>query len=432
LITAVEAAFLESNPQRLVDAGRRASTLPTPDDSAGALCIQVADGLGSFVAGNFERGGPLLRAAVDTASGSDDPRRLVYGGFAAMQLGEDAIARSLYRRAAAAARERGEIVTLTQALQVLCTNEMLTGRYTPALADASEALALARDTGQANIACACLSLTAWIDAMQGRVEDCRTHAAEALDEAVARGLLPQASFARWALGLLELSAGRGDEALARLEQIEHPVVALLGSGDFVEAAVRAGSLETARTRLAALEALARNVQAPWALPIAARCRGLLEAEPEAERHFEEALSLHQEADRPVDLARTQLLYGEYLRRARRRTEARSQLRNAHEAFERLGAGTWAERAHRELRTTGEVVRKRDPSTLGDLTPQELQIARFVAEGATNKEVAAQLFLSKRTIDYHLRKIFTKLDITSRSDLVRLGAGEGLESLSLHA
>jgi DNA-binding CsgD family transcriptional regulator len=149
---------------------------------------------------------------------------------------------------------------------------------------------------------------------------------------------------------------------------------------------------------------------------------MLAADASAEEHFTTALALHREVDRPFDLARTQLLYGEYLRRTRRRADARGQLRAAADAFERLGARPWAERAHRELRATGEVARKRDPSTLGDLTPQELQIARFVADGATNKEVAAQLFLSKRTIDYHLRKIFTKLDITSRSDLVRLGLG----------
>jgi DNA-binding CsgD family transcriptional regulator len=432
LITAVEAAFLESDPERLIDVGRRVSVLPSPEDSASALCIEVAAGLGSLVTGDFERGGPRLRAAVATAELSEQPRQLIYGGFAAMQLGNDGTAYALYRRAVAGARELGEIATLPHALQALSTIEMFTGRYAAALADAAEALDLARETGQANIARGLLGITAWLEAVQGHEQDCRARAGEALDETAARRLLPPGSFARWALGLLELGAGRGEEAVAQLEQIEHRVVALLASGDFVEAAVRAGDVESARVRLTALEALALNVRAPWALAVTARCRGLLDPGPNAERHFEEALAFHQESDRPLDLARTELLYGEYLRRVRRRTEARSRLRNAHEAFERLGATAWTERAHRELRTTGEIVRKRDPSTLGDLTPQELQIARFVADGATNKEVAAQLFLSKRTIDYHLRKIFTKLDITSRSELVRLGASEGLESLSLHA
>src|SRR5262249_4401563 len=127
--------------------------------------------------------------------------------------------------------------------------------------------------------------------------------------------------------------------------------------------------------------------------------------------------------RPFDCARSQLLYGEFLRRERRRTDAREQLRAALEIFEQLRAETWAERARVELRATGETARKRDPSTIGDLTPQELQIARLVGEGNSNKEVAAQLFLSPRTVEYHLRKVFVKLGITSRAELIRHGLGE---------
>ena len=144
---------------------------------------------------------------------------------------------------------------------------------------------------------------------------------------------------------------------------------------------------------------------------------------EAEREFERALSLHAEADRAFDRARTALLYGEFLRRERRRIDARAQLRAALEVFEQLGAAAWAHRAHVELRASGESARKRDPSTIHELTPQELQIARFVAEGLSNKEVAAQLFLSPRTIEYHLRHVFTKLGITSRTQLARLPLGD---------
>jgi DNA-binding CsgD family transcriptional regulator len=429
LVTAIEAAFVESDPERLIDAGRRASALPASGDPGNELCSRVASGLSSMLTGDFERGRPLLQEAVVAARSTQDPRQLLFGGFAAMQLGDDATARTLYRQAVAATRELGQLAMLAPALQVLCAVEMLTGRYASTLADASEGLSLARETGQPNVACALLGITAWVEAIQGREHESRAHAAETLEVALTRRLLPPASFAHWALGLIELGAGRGEEALARLAQIQHPLAVLFSSGDYVEAAVRAGDLEAARSRLALLETLARDVGAPWALAAAARCRGLLDSGPDAERHFTEALTLLEAVDRPLERARTELLYGEYLRRVRRRTEARARLRSAYEAFERLGALGWAERAHRELRTTGEIVRKRDPSALGDLTPQELQIARFVAGGATNKEVAAQLFLSKRTIDYHLRKIFAKLDITSRSDLVRLAAGDGLESAS---
>ena len=134
-------------------------------------------------------------------------------------------------------------------------------------------------------------------------------------------------------------------------------------------------------------------------------------------HFEAALRQHE--GRPFDLARTELVYGEALRRARRRGEARAHLRNAQETFRRLGATPWADRAGVELRATGETARKRDPSTLIQLTPQELQIVSLVSEGGTNREIGAQLFLSRRTIDYHLRNVFVKLGVSSRAELIRL-------------
>jgi DNA-binding CsgD family transcriptional regulator len=148
----------------------------------------------------------------------------------------------------------------------------------------------------------------------------------------------------------------------------------------------------------------------------ARCQALLGKRP-PEEAFGEAIE-HAPAVPPFQRARTELLYGEWLRRERRRTDARTHLRAAAEAFRGLGAVPWAERAEAELRATGETVRKRDVSAVGQLTPQELQIAGLVTEGLTNKEIAAQLFLSPRTVDYHLRKVFTKLGIASRTELAR--------------
>ena len=133
---------------------------------------------------------------------------------------------------------------------------------------------------------------------------------------------------------------------------------------------------------------------------------------------------HAETTRPFDLGRIRLLYGQHLRRAGRRLDARTQLRSAVEAFEGLDAVVWAERARTELRASGETARKRDPSTLLQLTPQELQVARMVAEGMSNKDVAGQLFLSPRTIDAHLRNVFSKLGVTSRTQLARLPLDEG--------
>lgn len=194
---------------------------------------------------------------------------------------------------------------------------------------------------------------------------------------------------------------------------------LIATPDLVEAAVRADRPELARSGLARLEAVAAHARAASLAPILARCRALLESGTEAERQFEEALRLHAASPQPFAHARTQLLFGELLRRHRRRRDAREHLRAALGTFERLGAASWAERARGELRATGETARRRDPSTLDQLTPQELQVARFVARGATNKEVAGQLFLSPRTIDYHLRKVFAKLAVGSRMELARM-------------
>jgi DNA-binding CsgD family transcriptional regulator len=310
---------------------------------------------------------------------------------------------------------------------MLATAEAWSGQYARAAADATEGLRLAGDTGQEGAACDFLALLALVAAVQGREADCRAHAAEALERAAVHGLGLPAAEASHALALLDLGLGRPAHALERLEALAlaapgagHPRLALLAAPNLVEAAVLANRIEVAQTALGTFERWVEQVGAPPMLPLLARCRGQLSAGAAAERHFVEALRLHAESDRPFERARTELVYGEALRRARRRREARVHLRAALETFGRLGAVPWEERARRELRASGETARKRDPSTIDQLTPQELQIARFVGEGATNREVAAQLFLSPRTIDYHLRKIFQKLGISSRAELIRLG------------
>ncbi len=234
---------------------------------------------------------------------------------------------------------------------------------------------------------------------------------------------------------LALAAGRPEEALDHLE-------ALWGSGptpggvlyavgsvpDQLEAAVRAGRPDRCEELLGTYCAWVDSVGSLELRAIAARCRALLAAGEEAEQRFQEALRLHAATDQPLEHARTELLYGELLRRERRRVDARPHLRTALETFERLGAALWADRARTELRATGETARKRDPSTLDQLSPQELQIVRLVSEGATNRDVAAQLFISPRTVDYHLRNVFRKLGISSRKELIHLALTEpGLET-----
>jgi len=193
-----------------------------------------------------------------------------------------------------------------------------------------------------------------------------------------------------------------------------------GRLDVIDAASRTDQTPAAELALTRLQAWAANTDAAWTHALVARCRAQLTTDDEeGDLLFHAALELHAGGGRPFDMARTALLFGARLRRRRKRAEARKHLRTALETFERLGATPWAEQARAELLATGETARKRDVSTLTQLTPQELQIARLVAGGATNRTIATQLFLSPRTVDYHLRKVFSKLGLTSRHELVRL-------------
>src|SRR5262249_42204548 len=178
-------------------------------------------------------------------------------------------------------------------------------------------------------------------------------------------------------------------------------------------------VEGSRALVDHLEAFARRYQDPQCFGLLARARAFLAPSPDqAEPLFLEALRLQSEHAEPFERARTALAYGELLRRAQRRTEARVQLRDALATFEGLNAPLWAERARAELAATGITARKRDPSTLDTLTPQELRIAKLVAGGASNRDVSGQLFLSPKTVEYHLRKVFLKLVVSSRVELAR--------------
>jgi DNA-binding CsgD family transcriptional regulator len=231
--------------------------------------------------------------------------------------------------------------------------------------------------------------------------------------------------AEWAVALVDMGRGRWDAALERLEELvrpgpglSSPMITLMTTPDCVEAAIRCGRVDSARAALSGFERWAIESGAAWARPLLAACRGLVATGDEATRRFDEAAAHATEA-RPFDRARIHLLHGEHLRRERRRVEAQAELRRAIEGFERLHAAAWVERAQSELRASGQSARRRDASTIGQLTAQELQVADLVAQGLSNKEVAAQLFLSPRTIDAHLRSVFSKLGITSRTQLARL-------------
>jgi DNA-binding CsgD family transcriptional regulator len=328
----------------------------------------------------------------------------------------------------AVARESGAVDTVVLILETYVSSLVLSARL-DFDAEATEGLALARQVGLANVRMSYLAALAWSAALRGEEIECRRLADEVESSVKANALANAHTVAQWAVALLDLGLGRPADAVARLTTLAaapvgvlQPFFILMFTADLVEASVRGGDVDAGRRAFGVLDAFTRSPAPLWARAFAHRCRALLADEAgAAEKAFNDALRLHVESHRPLDHARTALLYGEHLRRQRRRVEAREHLKMALDVFEGLGATPWAERARTELRASGETARKRDPSTIAQLTPQELQIARFVAEGLANKEVAARLFLSPRTIDSHLRNVFTKLGITSRTQLAHLHA-----------
>jgi ATP/maltotriose-dependent transcriptional regulator MalT len=198
--------------------------------------------------------------------------------------------------------------------------------------------------------------------------------------------------------------------------------------ELVEAAVRVGSFDDASRALGLLAERARVSETDQALGLRARSQALMSEGEAAEALYRESLFCLGRAGGPFDLARAHLLYGEWLRRERRRIDAREQLRTAHRMFDAIGAEAFAERARRELVATGERARKRSVETLDDLTAQEIQVARMARDGLSNPEIGARLFISARTVKYHLQKVFTKLGISSRHELGRVLPREPDEAL----
>jgi DNA-binding CsgD family transcriptional regulator len=426
LTEAGECAFQAGDEGAALEVAALLAALPDSGDPHDAL-----------IAGLYRSVGPVPRGEapepsaldLDALEELDDPDLLARAGGMLHGLGRYALARRLRVKAVARARALGAAGTLAWALRSLTLDEIDYGRFTWAGAYAAEGLQLALEAGQPNLACQHRAFLAEIAAVRGPEDEARRLCDEVLAEATGRGLRGTAAFARRALIQLALATGRPDEALVQLEAmwtlgaVVHHGLARHSVPDLVEAAVRAGRPELGAERLPGYLSWAEAVGSAQAGALAARSRALLAGPDEADALFEESLRLHAATDRPMEQARTALLYGEHLRRHRRRVDARGYLHLAADAFERLGAACWAQRARDELRATGETIRKRDQAQAIDrLTPQELQVARAVSHGLTNREAAAQLFISPRTVDHHLRSIYRKFEITSRAELVLL-AGE---------
>jgi DNA-binding CsgD family transcriptional regulator len=257
-----------------------------------------------------------------------------------------------------------------------------------------------------------LILAAW----EGRDRTASRLISEVTASGEGRGL----TTAAWAAAVLHNGHSRYDEALAAAEQVSaHPGElgpAIWSLAELIEAAARCGRPDQAVAALEQLSEVTRAAATDWALGIQARCRALLSEGEAAERGYAEAIGRLSRTRVRVELARAHLLYGEWLRRENRRVQAREQLRAAHQMLATMGIGGFAERARGELVATGETVRRRRMETAAELTPQEVRIARLAVDGHTNPEISTQLFLSPRTVEWHLRKVFTKLGISSRREL----------------
>ncbi|MFI5793835.1 LuxR C-terminal-related transcriptional regulator [Streptomyces sp. NPDC051677] len=388
----------------------------------------VSGGLAAAADGRYDDARDLLEATAGRCGPGGDPTHLVHAGIAALMLGDHPRAATATVRAAAAARARGLTAAVSQAMEFRAYADFWTGRPRAAETAALDALRQAYATGQDNGACHLQAALAMFAALTGDGDLCRERAAAARSYALAHGLGLPAALAQWALAFLDLGSGRYDAAATRLRALAasgpghgHRAIRHLATPHYVEAAARTGDTRVARAAHADYDRWARAVGSPDDLALSARCRALLTPGDDALDHYRTALDLHADGARAVERARTELLFGSALRRLRRRTEARDRLHSALAAFDSFGAPHCAEAARAELRALGAPAAParggRRPTT--DLTAQQLLVARMAADGATNREIASRLALSPRTIDHHLRGVFTRLGIRSRIELVRL-------------
>ncbi|WP_029433032.1 AAA family ATPase [Blastococcus sp. URHD0036] len=400
---------------------------------AAAWVATMASGVAGVLTG---RGGAdRIRTATlaATADGAiaRDPRLAPLLVTGPLFLRERTTGRDLVSAVVEELRRRTDIGRLPLLLFLVARDRATTDAWDEAEVSYSEGIALAREAGLTADLAICLAGLAWLEARQGRDAACRAHAEEARVLCGEQHLGVFTAWSLWALGELDLGAGRTAAAIDRLEEL----VALLAERgvddvdlspvpELVEALVAAGRPDRAAGLVPAYTARAGRKGQPWAMARAARAAGLTCPDAEIDARFAEALALHVRTPDVFETARTRLAHGTRLRRARRRADARGPLRAALAGFESLGAGPWADRAAAELRATGVTAARRAAGPLQSLTPQEQQIARLLAAGSTTREAAAALFLSPKTIEYHLRHVYTKLDVGSRAELAARLAPEG--------
>jgi DNA-binding CsgD family transcriptional regulator len=376
----------------------------------------LLDGLAQLIAEGLTTAAPTLRKAL---SARDDELVLQWGAMAATAaaaLWDMESFHAVITRQLQLAREAGALALLSTALQGAGIVLTWRGDFSGAASVVAEAETVTGATGVHIAPYGAMLLAAY----QGREDDPFPLLSRTIDDATASGEGLGVQYAHWATAVLCNGLGRYGEALAAARRSSDAVPELFVShwalAELVEAGVRAGNADLAAEAAERLVEATAPSAADWGLGIAARSLALVSEDDAAEAMYEEAIARLGRTPLRPELARAHLLYGEWLRRAGRRVDARQNLRTAYEMFTSFGSDGFGERARRELLATGETVRKRTDETRGQLTPQEQQIARLAADGHTNPEIGAQLFLSSRTVEWHLHKVFTKLDISSRRQL----------------
>ncbi|KAF0835787.1 helix-turn-helix transcriptional regulator [Nocardia caishijiensis] len=362
-----------------------------------------------------------LRAVVDAAraAGADNPADLVQLCGSGLVVGQDDQVDEVAAELIAECREQGRIALLAPLLFFRAECQLFGGRPRESRVAAEEGLGIARDIGQAQWVSQLYAFLAYLAALHGDEQRCHAEAEQAVADQLGGPTAVGASWAHAARGLLALGEGRLDRAQAELDHMtvepaRHHVIGLRTLPDQIEVAVRLGATDRANEALTRLIEWSERAEQQWIGALAARGRALLAEDPEP--HFRTALV----GNRPFDEARTRLLYGEWLRRDKRKVDARAQLEQCADVFDRLGATPWLERARTELSALGVGTTARaDDGPLSLLTPQESQIVRLAAQGLSNREIAARLFLSHRTVGHHLYKAYPKLGVVSRGELSAL-------------
>jgi DNA-binding CsgD family transcriptional regulator len=390
-----------------------AAQASTQVQAAGAADLLLHGLVTKFTDGYAASVAPLqraLRAFAEPDGGGEDRRWLWLACRLAQDLWDDELWHVLATRGVRLARDTGALNLLPVALNYLAALNVHSGAFATAGAQIHEVDVITQATGLPPLKYAACTLAAARGDQAEALFDFSRRDATERGEGSALGQL------WWLIALRHNGHGRYGEALTAAQRAcEHEDVMAYGWAlvELIEAGVRGGAADQASAALDRLSERTRASSTEWALGVEARCSALLRDDESLYRESIERLSHSRAA---LEFARGRLVYGEWLRRENRRTDAREQLRSAHESFSRMGADAFAERARRELSATGETVRRITPDARGVLTPQEVQVARLARDGHTNPEIGAQLFISPRTVEYHLRKVFRKLDVNTRKEL----------------